>query len=442
MFGSQMTPVPGGAHSSGRITEPSWNVYDTGLVVGLWILAVAASRTILSWDSYLYLSSAKSLFSTDIGRWYQWIREPLYPLQIRISTALFGPSDLGVIALQATIVVVAVAVFSHQWFRGRPWMRRTAMVLIIANPIVLGFIGFVGQQAVLLALICATGAWIARIADSSRSDHRFLVASSAVLGVAWVLSSALFIPVVVSVAGLVWLAPRWSYAEIRLLHPTKTDSVVATTAAIALVLSAAIAITVWWGFKAVVIADTDNAYTQYHPWIWDYRGSAKGSLSEQLPQKILAFLAIGPDDIVNPAIAKELIIFGGLHPQTSDRCGVVTSADPTAVAYTEGFMQFTCRPAWASRVHHGLAFPGFLLYRISLVALFTSTAAGVFWKRFRVFSLLTLAFLLPYLVGGLGISRYAVPLYPLGVAAILTVAAPFFPAGKSSKHVIGESAAT
>jgi len=410
-----------------RATETSWGKWDTGLAVGLWILAVAAARTILSWDSFEYLSSAKSLFSDDIGRWYEWIREPLYPLVIRISAVLFGPSDLGMVAVQATIVVLAVAWFSNQWFRGRRWIRRTAMVLIIANPVVLGFTGFVGQQALLLALVCATAAWMSMIADSQRSSQRLIVAIAAGLGIAWVLTAALFVPIVVAVAAYVWLAPRWSYAQIQLLRTTYIDRETATRAAIVLVLSGVIALSAWWAFKAVVISDADNASTMDHHWIWEYGDPPPSSTNNTLSQKILAFLALGPDDIVNPWVAKELVIFSGIHPDTSDRCGVVTSGDPATIDYTKGYIKLSCRPVWAFWLHQSLAPIGLILYRVSLMALFLGTVAGVFASRFRVFSLIAVAFLLPYLVGGIGISRYAVPLYPLGIAVLLTLAAAFIP---------------
>jgi hypothetical protein len=379
------------------------------------------------------------MFSSDLGRWYQWIREPIYPLQIRISTELFGASDLGVIAVQASIVVAAVALFANQWFLGRPGIRRIVMIVTIANPVVLGFIGFVGQQALLLALLCATAAWIARVANSSLGKHRPIIVASALLGAGWVLTSALFVPVVISVAAFVWLAPRWSYAEIRLLHPTRMNSSVATRAAIVLVLSAAMSLTAWWAFKAAVIAETDNAYSQDQHWIWNYSDSTSDSLSGQLPQKILAFLAVGPDDSPGPAVAKELIIFSGFHPDTSDRCGVVTSPHPEALAYVEGFMRLSCRPAWASWVHRGLADVGLSTYRISLAALFAGTLAGVVSSRFRVFSMLTMAFLLPYLIGGVGVSRYAVPLYPLGIAVIATAVALLIAHRLSREHVDARS---
>jgi hypothetical protein len=89
------------------------------------------------------------------------------------------------------------------------------MVLIIANPIVVGFVGWVGQQSLLLAFMCTTAGWFALVGDSDASYATPPVVMSAVLGSAIALTSALFLPLGFVVGAYAWLAPRWSYASIR-----------------------------------------------------------------------------------------------------------------------------------------------------------------------------------------------------------------------------------
>ena len=46
------------------------------------------------WDSYLYLGSSSSLFTDNFLENYHWVREPGYPLFIKITTSLMGAEGL------------------------------------------------------------------------------------------------------------------------------------------------------------------------------------------------------------------------------------------------------------------------------------------------------------------------------------------------------------
>jgi hypothetical protein len=104
------TPEAGVRGDVGR-----WNRIDSTIIIGLWLFVAVAARTALSWDSYRHLSSAKALFSNDMAEWYDWIREPLYPLLLRASTEVFGGSDVWIINLEAAIVVAGATVFCWLW---------------------------------------------------------------------------------------------------------------------------------------------------------------------------------------------------------------------------------------------------------------------------------------------------------------------------------------
>lgn len=394
-----------------------WNRIDNIIIIGLWFFAAVAARTALSWDSYRYLSSAKGLFSNDMAEWYDWIREPLYPLLLRATNEVFGGSDIWIVAMQAAIVAAGVAFFCWLWWPQSPGLRRAAMVMIIANPIVVGFVGWVGQQSLLLALMCVTAGWLALVGDSDGASTASVVVISAVLGPAIVLTSALFLPLVLVAGAYAWLAPRWSHASIRLPREATINKRTATLAATSLVLCAVIALGGWWAYKAVVIADGGNAHTDA-AWIWDFGGEVDDVPSRIMP-KVLAFLTLGPEEY-EAVNVPEIVIYGALILSTSDRCGETFSADPPSVDYSEGFIEISCRPRWSTAVHRFLGSLGLAVYRLSMLTLFVAAMPGLLiLPQVRVFAVLTVAFLLPYFIGGLGISRYALPLYPFGIAVML-----------------------
>ncbi len=60
------------------------NITHSILIFAIAIYFGASTHIKISYDGYLYLSSAQSLFSSELGDWYHWIREPGYPLFLRL----------------------------------------------------------------------------------------------------------------------------------------------------------------------------------------------------------------------------------------------------------------------------------------------------------------------------------------------------------------------
>lgn len=390
-------------------TEPprgGWNQFDWFLVLALSAYIVAAARTAISYDSHLYLASAKSLFWPGMETWYHWIREPLYPALIRLSTGLFGSVDIGLVTVQTAAVVTAASVCFKEWFPTSPLLRRTGLLLTLANPIVIGFIGFVGQQAIFLALLCLSLAWVHRAkVPSSKRPKRF-IAVSAALGAALVLLSATLLTVVMGIALHVFLSREDA-------NPSHGRTVLARPPVV-LTLAAVVALAGWWSYKAVVTSDTVSAYP-YSEWIWDYSQSKS---EFNAAEKLLALLSLGRDGTVPPSpVAWELTIYGGIDEAHGGRCGFEDPGD-LAADYSEGYLEITCRPAWASAVNASLAPAGLVLHRISMLALVLSVAAAAIFRPARPFAVITIAYLAPYVVAA-GISRYGVPLYPVGILLLL-----------------------
>lgn len=367
---------------------------------------VAAARTAISYDSHLYLASAKSLFRPGMETWYHWIREPLYPALIKLSAGLFGSVDIGLVVVQTAVVTTAVSVCFKEWFPTSPVLRRTGLILILANSIVIGFIGHVGQQAIFLALLCLSLAWLHHAKEASFNRPKRFIALSAALGAALVLLSAILVTVVIGITVYVLLAREdgnRSHGRSILARPP-----------VVLALTAVVAIAGWWSFKAVVTADTESAYP-YSEWIWDY---TENRSSFTAAEKLLALLSLGRDGTVPPTpVAWELTIYGGIAETHGDRCGFEDPGD-LAAEYSKGYLETTCRPAWASAVHAFLSPAGLLLHRISMLALVLSVPGAVLFRPARPFAVVVIVYLAPYVVAT-GISRYGLPLYPAGVLLLL-----------------------
>lgn len=388
-----------------RWSRPDW------ILSGVLLLYMtAAARTAISWDSHLYLASAKSLFWPGMERWYHWIREPLFPAEIRLATGLFGSTDLGFVVVQGTLIVTAASVLVNTFFRDRPLVRRVSLVMIVASPVVVGVAGFVGQQGLFLALICLVGAWVHTVSNRAIPSARSFLIATALLGASLSLASVLLLPLALASAGYVWLANR------RRPAGSTTGPRLATAPAMALALGAIIALASWWGFKASVVNDEPRAYG-YPVWIWEY---TEGVHTGPLPiwQKLLALLAIGGEGTIPPTpTAYEIKLYAGLEKPYSDRCGFV-SPGGVASEYTAGYLEVTCRPAWANRLNGALAPLGLGGHRIAVFWIVVTAPVAIFFKRFSGLAMAATAFLAPYMVAGLGISRYAIPVYPLGVVAI------------------------
>ena len=69
--------------------------------------SLTAARTTISWDGTIYLGSAKSLFTQSMVDYYQWLREPIYPLFLKITLGL-SSADTVFVSIQSLIFAFSI----------------------------------------------------------------------------------------------------------------------------------------------------------------------------------------------------------------------------------------------------------------------------------------------------------------------------------------------
>lgn len=128
--------------------------------------SVSLSPYTISVDGFSYLKSSEVLFTNDFALYYTWIREPGYPLFIRLFENIGGL--FLVFFIQGLIVAFGISATIHSFYklydvRTANW--KTFISASIAIVLLAGYASTILQQAI----FC----WIIWIATGHRyTDHQ------------------------------------------------------------------------------------------------------------------------------------------------------------------------------------------------------------------------------------------------------------------------------
>jgi hypothetical protein len=393
-------------------------------------VAVLGVPLTVAFDSYLYVQSSRHVFGAGALTGYHWIREPLYPLIIKIVRAAGGNADVWLIWTQLGALVIAVYLAARAILgRSDRWVLGTAIVAAV-NPMALGYAGSVLQTVWIMLVLATHCALIAKAwRDPSPQIANYLLA---LLGLTVVSAHLSF--------QLAYLSCATGFAlGIRLLRASPTTATMrghanspgrwwAASIGAGLVLGlgavaiGAVSLQPWQAYKSTVTkgAATDelglgnttdtSAVSKLDGLLKDPAATAK-----QMTERPLQMLGL-----VTPQFNENPIF--GLEPFTPDhRCGKLFWADtmPGPVAETAQLLQPTCK----SRIVHsaiGLMIrPGAWLYYGSSLAFLLAIPILLFSRRWEVLVLgppVVLLFL--YAAIDASNDRYAFPIYPVGVALL------------------------
>jgi hypothetical protein len=137
------------------IFQPRYSV-DKSVVVFSVFAVISAMLLVplkVTVDGWLYLSSARSLFTNNMEENYYWIREPGYPFLLKLIHTFSGNADLGLIFVQSIILTFAIAISIKAFSIMLDLKELNLFYLIIIyilflNPYIIGFTGMVLQQVV------------------------------------------------------------------------------------------------------------------------------------------------------------------------------------------------------------------------------------------------------------------------------------------------------
>jgi hypothetical protein len=401
------------------------------ILFGITTIAVLGVPITVAFDSYLYVQSSRHVFGAGALEGYHWIREPLYPLIIKIIRAAAGNADIWLIWTQLGALVMAAHLASRAVLGQRSrWVLGTAIVASL-NPMALGYAGAVLQTTWIMLALAANCALIAAAwRDPAPRAGRYMFTLIALT----VLSAYLSFQ-------LAYLSLATGFAlGIRLLHASPTSPVVSVRDKLGrpALFWASLATGVAIGLGAVVIG-----VVSLQPWVAYKTAVTGGAETDEMglsntaglsPTQKLASLVSDPAATAVGMTSRPLELLGlrtPLHEENpvfgfgpfspEQRCGKLFWAEtmPGPVEETRQLLQPTCK----SRIVHGaiglFARPGAWLYRASTIALIAAIPILLIARRWEALLLgPPVLLLLLYAAIDASNDRYGFPVYPIGVALL------------------------
>jgi hypothetical protein len=351
-------------------------------------------------DSIGYISSAMSLYSTGFSRDYSWLREPLYPVFLRVLLEL-PPT----ISLHAIPMIQGMALASGFWLfaaaaRGMGLLDREepATYYALTCLLVTGYSGAILQQPLMVFTAGSLAFCAVRLATAP-IDRRILVVSGAAATFAILLSSVFLVPV-----ALLPFAP--SVLRLRFTWPPF----------VAVWGSGALALTTWmairlangqaFGLGGTAVLDRPHAVD------W--------------PLRIQAFLAtfgLAPDfyDSAHFNVLSYSNISIGLAPYIGQQtCAAGSLADLRSMPATNLICGSPLGPHLPQSLGEPLSTIGILQVLVGVIALAWACSAASPVRLYALVLAITMAPCLPVaLLLGDGNSRYGLPV--LSLSLVLTV---------------------
>lgn len=395
-------------------------------------IAVLGVPLTVAFDSYLYVQSSRHVFGAGALTGYHWIREPLYPVIIKVVRAVGGNADVWLIWAQLGALFLA-AYLAARAILGRSdrWVLGTALLAAL-NPMALGYAGAVLQTVWIMLIVAAHCALIAKAwRDPFPATARYLLA---LLGLTVISAHLSFQLTYLSFAtgfalGFRLLRASTSVSASRARERMSPPLLWVGSLAVGLVLGlGAVAVGVaslqpWLAYKQAVTA---GAATDELGLGNSADTSAVNKLDQLLsqPSKSLDQLVNRPLEMLGlrTPMFEENPLFG-LAPFTPEqRCGKLYWAEtmPGPVEETGQLLQPTCK----SRLVHaaiGLFIrPGAWLYHASSLAFLVAIPILLVTRRWQALILgPPIVLLFMYAAIDASIDRYAFPIYPIGVALLV-----------------------
>ena len=400
-------------------------------VLGFAFFAALAVPITVSFDGILYLQSSAYIFDELAFDRFQWSREPLFAVLIRLIRILGGTGSVWIVGAQAAAAAAAALIVTGAVL-GRSWLRWVAVALILLNPLVLGYAGSLLQQT-WFTLILALQTGLIWLAHGRRAPTWMIVAGMIAVTILSVhLLAALGYVSAVSAGFVTWFLARGathgredSGDKGFLIHLRRPA--VAVLATVAVVAIGRLSLMPWQDYKEAQLAGRDSNSL-----------GIPAYLAQASPFQILATL---PSTLPETAQTASIILdiplpgasstFGGDENEffgfsafePGRRCGVIQTNDFIKVASEEAplLLTATCVSKGFSTGIARLVGPGRPLHKLSSLAFVTGLLL-IFFRRGRT-ALVMLspfyAYLAMYSIYGASLDRYGVPIYPAAVTLLV-----------------------
>jgi hypothetical protein len=377
------------------------------------ILLNLASPRIISWDGYLYLSSGKSLFTSDMNFWYHWAREPGYPFIIWLSLQL---GSLQYLFLAQNIALAfACVLFVKSWncnsqLRMSETVSRISIVLMI-----FGLHGYANSvlQTVWYIFLCSV---LTYLITHRHSQKGLFLKLMPVIGVC---SSLLAVGMAFAFLVLSMLLIAQKVLRTRAYAPSLLLSIF-----LCLAVSAGwITIKNSFDFRESKFQGINSAFDS----LTAYTGNQPlATTIDQIVQTPFSLIGVAPErynGIPTQTLSGEAKIFGASRFEESHLCGLLYPGPGDFPAYVSEYTKFSCLPWGVVKfVSYIGKITGLLLFPVAGLCTLLLFIWTIFQKRETWLLLIPVSLIeLPYILLGAGISRYGAPIFPLSILALMNV---------------------
>jgi hypothetical protein len=122
------------------IKDKADKVFPLTMCFLLIVIPLISTNFVVTHDGYLYLNSAFSLFKNNFELEYQWLREPGYPLILKV-ISVFMNNDYSYIFVQSLMLSVSFYIFYYIFFSKVKigLLTKVFLIIVVINPYFFGW---------------------------------------------------------------------------------------------------------------------------------------------------------------------------------------------------------------------------------------------------------------------------------------------------------------
>ena len=372
------------------------------LLSGIAILYWINIPITVTWDSQLYLLSAQSIFTDNMQNYYHWLREPLYPLFLKIS----GNQELNLNSIRNTqyvliyLSIVFLTIYVSKLLNNPIYHYLNLITFIL----LVGYAATILQQSIIVVLTAFHIVVNIRIYLSKNINLVDTFMVTLLVTVTGLLSVILIFPSIINFIVLIfykWFQGNYSLRRVFL--------------SILLIVTFSFTTQLVWNIYKISNLKVANRIYDDSPYFWE-SSSSKQSLSERiyyLPSTALGILGITSEIYKSETqkVNAENSIFAIPINIVEYKCGRVFPGPPNVLEQIQHInLEYCQNQKYESSIifFNKIIQTFFPLISLSalLIGCFTIISKQ---NEIKVIILFPILSLLPYIAGGFGISRYGVP---------------------------------
>lgn len=390
-----------GLSSIGKITNKySWFVP----VMALGIVSFFVTPEQISFDGHLYLSSAKSIFSDDFSAYYHLMREPLYPVLIKVIMSI---GNLRLLFFcQTMLLILSTFYISNIFAKMHSLSKGQLTVASIAGFLTIRGYGSTVLQTSLIIFLFAL--FISVLKKFHDSKHPSLVIKLGII-IGLMLNLFIVLGFMMFLALIVVMFEKKQVQRILII-----------------LIIAVICITPWLLYKKTAQIEKQKFISTN---VTGFLISQNSDLGENrlhnLIQSGLATLGLAPELNTQPMPTNfEAGIYGMPLTKLIDNCTKIDLGYEPIVDFVTGWKSDTrCLSELAIKTSNALSISARLIYALPNLFLLIFLALGLlrYYKQYRFLIFPSIALIAPYIGVGYGISRFGAPLYLIAPFAFLTI---------------------